>query len=99
MPKEYINYPRSFETESGEEMPAGSQVTLHWDGNYGTIQLSIDIDVETFLGIADSVRDGTFFAEKAGRVPIFTEALGRSDLQRLIKHARRARDSAFGADE
>lgn len=106
MPKEYINYPQPVRVENadgtvGEQLPRGPQVGLHWDGNHGTVQLSIDIDWDLLQRIVDGRRNNPtrYHGEDEDRAVFYTEALDRNDLQRLIKQTRRARDAAFGSDE
>lgn len=110
MPKENINYPLADAIISvvgsdepvNDPQPAGPQVALHWDGNSGTVQLSMDIDIEVLERILDMKKnnpDTVWDGSELGRQIIYTEALTRADMQRLIKHGRRARDAAFGADE
>jgi hypothetical protein len=115
MPKEYINYPEPEvwarpisldEYESGEDgvqsRPAAPQVGIHWDGVHGNVQLSFDMDADVLSKIVstrNSEHPDCAFVEDGGRAVFYTASLNRGDLQRLIKHARRARDAAFGADE
>lgn len=90
--------------EGLETLPPGPRIGIHWHANE-TVQLSLDMDWDVLQEIVktrqddpnafDFDADGTY----ANRQSFFTEALSRSDLQRLIKHARRARDAAYGADE
>lgn len=115
MPKEYINYPEpeqvaialtEQEIQDGVEgiidMPAAPQIALHWQANQDTPQLSFSMDADVLASIVatrgNETPDHALVAEP-GRAVFYTATLGRSDLQRLIKAARRARDAAYGADE
>lgn len=106
MPKEYINYPVPVRIESPdtgdgkagvEVLPPGSQVGIHWDGNHETVQLSLDIDWDLLQRIVESHKAPG--GQYGDRVIFYTESLSRDDLQRLVKHTRRARDAVFGSDE
>lgn len=108
MPKEIINWPlpTAIVQVVGEDapepdpLPAGPQVALHWDGNSGNVQLSLDIDLDVLSRIIEVKRENpnAWDGSEAGRQVFYTETLSRADLQRLIKASRRARDSVFGAD-
>lgn len=87
-----------------ETLPAAPQVGIHWDGVRGNVQLSFDMDPDVLSEIVSTRNtehpDIAFGGdEREGRAVFFTSTLSRSDLQRLIRHARRARDAAYGADE
>lgn len=115
MPKEYINYPEpervayaltQDQIDDGvdgvEILPAAPQIGLHWHAGEGTPQLSYSMDADVLARIVATHgtenEDYTFVSEP-GRATFFTSTLTREDLQRLIKHARRARDAAYGSDE
>lgn len=115
MPREQINYPRVDKavewnpTADGDSpaawlgdkpIPDGVAVmqsapTLHvgWHKD-SWVQLSIEGDVSYFRFAADSP-DG----ETPGRSSVYTEPLGREEINKLIRSLRRARDQVFGRDE
>ena len=103
MPRQQINYPRpdltQVDPDTGVETPTplGQILEFHWDGNHGTVQVSMSIDTEILQRVLEQERreDGVM----PERIWFYTEALTRGDLQRIIKTARRARDDAYGADE
>lgn len=80
-------------------------IGMHWDGNGGTVQLSLDIDwdvLQKMVETRQSRPDDNFADDNSflrNRVTFYTGALDRDDLQRLVRTARRARNSVFGADE
>jgi hypothetical protein len=86
-------------------LPPAPRVGIHWDGVGETVQLSIDIDWDVLQEMVKARQDNPDFAYDdngaafPNRYAFYTGALGRGDLQRLIKHTRRARDAAFGSDE
>lgn len=89
-----------------EVLPPAPRVGLHWDGTHGTVQLSLDVDwdvLQEMVKVRQENPDKGWFGEDEGNFPnrttFYTGALDRADLQRLIKHTRRARDAAFGSDE
>jgi hypothetical protein len=80
-------------------------VGLHWDGLNGTVQLSLDIDWDVLQEMVksrqehpteDFADDNSFLRN---RVTFYTGSLSRNDLQQLVRTARRARNSVYGADE
>lgn len=115
MPKQYINFPEPERVvhamteeeyvagEGGiEVLPALPQIGLHWDGVNEVVQLSFDMDADVLSRIADTrnaLHPDHSFVEKQGRAVFYSGALSRDDMQRLIRHARRARDAVFGSDE
>ena len=80
-------------------------VGMHWDGKNGTIQLSMDIDwdvLQEMVRARLALPDGKFADDNSflrNRVTFYTGALNRNDLQQLVRTARRARNSVYGADE
>lgn len=114
MPKEVIKYVDAYvvrdervhynpdEVKSGEELKYTMGVALHWDKNspYSEVQLSVSISVEQLRALVDAYDKGEWLGEAdPGTLRIFTEPLKRQELQRMIKHARAARDDVHGADE
>lgn len=90
---------------SSETVPPGPRIQIHWDSQHGTVQLSMDMDWDVLQHYVDIRRSdpAAWRGEDEGAMPnraiFYTEGLDRGDLQRLVKHTRRARDAAFGADE
>lgn len=115
MPKEYINHPEPElvgrpptpeELDAGKSwwtaQPAGPRIGIHWDAS--GVRLSYDADRDIVKALLHfPPKEITAAQERDGALPnrqvFITGALTRADLQRLIKHARRARDAAFGSDE
>lgn len=93
MPKTIINYPSYSE-------PFGLAFSIHWDNaspaSGGAAQLSVQFTVA-------ELREHLQKLEKDSpgdvRSIIYSEALERDELQKLIVSTRRARDAVFGADE
>lgn len=115
MPKEHINYPEpeaiayaitEEEFEAGKDaleiLPAAPQISLHWHAEEDTPQLSFSIDADLLsriMATRDSESPDHSFVTEEGRCVLYTAALSRADLQRMIKAARRARNAAYGSDE
>lgn len=108
MPKEQINFPNpAHEVEdlgTGERTsaPMEPRLRVHWSSaEQAYVALSIDIDWETLQEYVDKRRENpdAYWGEHDDRYELYTDLLDRADLQRLIKHTRRARDAVYGADE
>lgn len=96
MPKQVINYPGY-----AEEHPFALALSLHWsDKPSGAIgdgpQFSIQFNVEA---LAEHLKRLQQDSPTDKRSIIFSEPLDRSELQMMVRTARRARDGAFGGDE
>lgn len=80
-------------------------VGLHWDGKNEVVQLSVDIDWDVLQEMVKTRQenpDASFADDNSflrNRVTFYTGALSRKDLQNLVRTARRARNSVYGADE
>lgn len=114
MPREQINYPGAnstliidrFGTEIEHELdvdvPDGAQVlndpilnvtwSVNGDIGAGHVQLSLDMDARFIKHIADGL-------DANGRNPVFTPALSRQEINKLIRVLRVARDKVHGRDE
>jgi hypothetical protein len=94
--------------ENGGTIPIAAplpMVGLHWDGKNGTVQLSLDIDLDVLQEMVKQRQenpDGKFADDNSflrNRVTFYTGNLGRNDLQNLVRTTRRARNAVYGADE
>lgn len=80
-------------------------VALHWDGQNGTIQLSLDVDWDVLQEMVKTRQenpDSQFADDNSflrNRVTFYTGSLNRNALQHLVRTTRRARNAVFGADE
>lgn len=80
-------------------------IGLHWDGKNGTVQLSLDIDWDVLQEMVKTRQDNPTanFADDnsflRNRVTFYTGSMSRTDLQNLVRTARRARNAVYGADE
>lgn len=109
MPKEKITFinPKAWPEADADgvvvlrEEPVPPQVAIHWDTNLGDVQLSISVGVDDLRKIIADYDAGIRYGGEDGedRIGILTEGLDRSELQRLIRHSRRARDAVYGSDE
>jgi hypothetical protein len=80
------------------------QIGLHWDGRNGTVQLSLNIDldlVKRMIKAREENPTGNFGETNyfPNRITFYTGNLDRDDLQTLVKETRRARNAVYGADE
>ena len=90
MPREQINHPNdSLETEGSWRDPI---VQVYWSAQStgSHVQLSLEVDPGYLQAIYDP---------DALTTTIYSPALSRSELNKMIKALRRARDSAYGRDE
>ena len=108
MPKERIS--RSIPTDMPEDgvlhADDGVYVSLHWGGGVsrshdGDIQISLDVDIQRLKDMLDEHARGIHYSDTdtSDQVMLFSGELDRDSLQRLIRSARVARNSAFGRDE
>lgn len=103
MPREQINYPSTAYSVSGAPGdPEGItyrdpelHVNWHNDGvtGQGFIQVSLNIDTVQLEHLSKR-RDG-----KVSHQAIYTPVLTRSEVNKLIRVLRTARDKAYGRDE
>ena len=115
MPREQINFPSSIavviddrgnelEYQVGADVPPGSSVHpdpalhVHWQPanvEYGTghVQLSVEMEADFFRARAANLH------ESVTSTSIFTPALTRAEINKLIRSLRVARDKAYGRDE
>lgn len=78
---------------TGTELPI---VRLAWTGGEdGIAQLGMQLDRETILETARLMQE---FPDDEHHT-FYTAGLDRSDLNELVRGARRARNAVFGADE
>ncbi len=94
MPKQVINYP-----SYAPEHPLGLALGLHWsegDQPKGGPQMSVQFNVDDLYELLKRLRKDS---PTDKRSIVFTEPLGRHELNRLVATARRARNAEFGADE
>lgn len=66
-----------------------------WSRDQGYVQVSIDMSREQWLTNTKQLEDDPNVIKRA----IYTDGLSRQEINHLIRTLRRARDSAFGADE
>lgn len=85
----------------GDPVPPGAtlheepSVDLHWNRDAGWVQLSIDAPRDWWEGWR-AAYDGS---PEQHTFQVYSEVLTRHELNHLIRTLRRARDSAYGADE
>ncbi len=115
MPREQINYPNSLaividkdgnedEYVEGSKVPEGADVYsdpamhVHWR-NPGSdifnpgVQVSLEMPAEFFKSRANQLDDSV------SHTSIFTADLKRTEINKLIRVLRTARDKAYGRDE
>jgi hypothetical protein len=99
MPREQINYPAPAVIVSGTGI-AQRDPALHvsWasgdlDGEHGHVQVAFEADPSYLRMAIDNPN------EQADRTSMYTPVLTRSEINRLIRVLKRARDSAYGKDE
>lgn len=104
MPREQINYPStgpSYALTPGAPatfaVPTEPEFSIHWStGPTAYAQISVDLDVATVEQYIAQLRNDS---PGDTRMHFYSDMLDRGSLQRIIKAARRARDSVHGADE
>jgi hypothetical protein len=114
MPKEVVRYANEFVVRDGrvvynpdskgpdEVVKHTEEIALHWTkGDAGMVQLSIQLDAEQVRQCLAAYDTGQWLGEelKPGMLMFYSGNLERYELQRLIRHARRARDDVHGVDE
>jgi hypothetical protein len=94
MPKEVINFARDERGSRGK----GVESSIHWGGPTGAdyVQLGFEFDVEQMTGYLAGIATG---GAPQRRGIFYTDPLERSEVQKLIRVTKRARDAVFGADE
>lgn len=69
-------------------------VYVGWqNGDAGHVQISLDMDAAQVIEVLGSEHSD------ADRIAIYTGILRRTEINRMIKVLRRARDAAYGRDE
>lgn len=91
MPREQINYITVPVHDRADEEP-----TLHvnWDNDQGLVQVSLNMTTERYVRWAERL-DPAVVSHTSQYTPILT----RSEINRLIRVLRTARDKAYGKDE
>lgn len=103
MPREQINYPSAYfemDADTGvskKVAPADSALHVSWDTT-GTLQIGYETDRKTAAEILDA-RSPHFDGGEPSRAVMYTPVLSRSEVNKLIRVLRRARDQAYGKDE
>lgn len=91
MPREQINY-----TEPNTRNREDEEATLHvnWTaGDAGYVQVSLNLTAERIKEWADQLDDSV------SHTAFYTPALNRTEINKLIRVLRTARDRAHGRDE
>lgn len=115
MPKEVIRYANEFvirdgdvvynplEARESEQIRHTEELALHWTkGEGGLVQVSIQLDAEMVreqLRLVDENYVWVGEEVKPGMLMFYSGPIKRYEMQRLIRHARRARNDVYGADE
>ena len=88
-----------------DTLPPAPRIGLHWQTD-GEVQLSFDVDWDVLQEMVKTRQENAeagWLGADEGNFPnrhvFYTGQLDRPDLNRLIKHVRRARDAAYGSDE
>ena len=84
-----------------QEFNRTEEIALHWTkGDAGIVQMSIQLDAEMVRRQLELYDKDEWIGEKIpGMLIFYSGDLKRYELQKMIRHARRARDDVHGADE
>lgn len=88
MPKEIINHQPEDRT--------AVEVSVHWSGTAEYAQLAFGFDVAWMIEYLTDLQGNDL---NIVRTQVFTDPLPRSEMQTLIRSAKRARNAVYGADE
>lgn len=100
MPREQINYPPVLApTNEYPARPDGAgptwidpSVRVEWNAQAGYVQIAMEIERHQIVGL---LRDNT----TDQLLSMYTPGLDRSEINKMIRVLRRARDAAYGKDE
>lgn len=96
MPKEQINYAPHVEGPDGST-PIAPEVSINWSsGEPHYAQIGFEFTIKDMLDYLTQLR---MSSPTDHRATFYTPELTRPEMQRMIRAAKRARDSVFGADE
>lgn len=107
MPREQINFPPPVETHYGSidengvteqhsEIRTDPAVHVNWhnvgNDHDGHVQVALECDREYLKELVEKLQD-------EDRICVSSSTLSRSDVNKLVRVSRRARDQAYGRDE
>ena len=95
MPKERVLHGRVIPKDEGDGTEALPTLDVHWQREGRHVQVAIELPTERWIEIADDLRNTDNVTARA----IFTDAMTREQINHTIRTLRRARGSAYGADE
>lgn len=97
MPREQITYP-PIVTEN-EGTPNERHVTREFTGvsvgwnRAGWVQVNLDLPTEALKKVLESYTN-----DNRGDAVVYSDVLSRTDINKMIRALRKARDQAYGAD-
>lgn len=105
MPREQINYPSPSiprdpdAPEDCDEMWTDAALHVHWGSGFdenitSSVQIAFEADPVYLRFAAEHAGDN-----ETARPVLFSPTLERSEINKLIRTLRRARDQAYGRDE
>jgi len=97
---EYPGAQLSKALEPGEKAPVGSTITedvsldVSWNRDAEWVQVAIEMTPEKWKELSDIAQ-----GDGIDHYSIYTDVLSRTEINKMIRTLRRARDAAYGADE